>query len=89
MMLRDIGYIGLLILYRFYLLYGFFYDKSSVYDEMYIILLNFVKNVFLDLINDDINGIDWLIVDSGFDNILWLSGKFFLLNLNNYCCFLE
>lgn len=63
--------------------------KSSVYDEMHTISLNLVKNALLDLINDDINGIDWSIVDSGLDNIPWPSGKFLLSNLNNYCCFSE
>ena len=47
------------------------------------------KNALLDLINDDTNGIDWSIVDSGLDNIPWPSGKFLLSNLNNYCCFSE
>ena len=65
------------------------YDKSSVYDEMHIISPNLVKNALLDLINDDTNGIDWSIVDSGLDNIPWPSGKFLLSNLNNYCCFSE
>ena len=83
------GYTGLSILHRLYSLYGFLYDKSSVYDEMHTISLNLVKNALLDLINDDINGIDWSIVDSGLDNIPWPSGKFLLSNLNNYCCFSE
>lgn len=59
-------------------MYGFFYDESIVYDEMYIMFLNVVKNVFLDLLDDDINGIDWFVVDDRFDYILWLSGMFFL-----------
>lgn len=88
-MSRDTGYTGLSILHRLYSLYGFLYDKSSVYDEMHTISLNLVKNALLDLINDDTNGIDWSIVDSGLDNIPWPSGKFLLSNLNNYCCFSE
>ena len=88
-MSRDTGYTGLSILHRLYSLYGFLYDKSSVYDEMHTISLNLGKNALLDLINDDTNSINWSIVDSGLDNIPWPSGKFLLSNLNNYCCFSE
>lgn len=88
-MSRDTGYTGLSILHRLCSLYGFLYDKSSVYDEMHTISLNLGKNALLDLINDDTNSINWSIVDSGLDNIPWPSGKFLLSNLNNYCCFSE
>lgn len=88
-MSRDTGYTGLSILHRLYPLYGFLYDKSTIYDEMHTISLNLVKNALLDLIKDDTNGIDWSIVNSHLDNIPWPSGKFLLSNLNNYCFFSE
>ena len=62
-MSRDSGYTGLSLLHRLFPLYGFLYDEHTVYDEMYTISLNVVKNALLDLREDEDDVIDWPLVD--------------------------
>lgn len=50
---KESGYTGLSILHRLYYLYGFFYDRDLVFDEMPTVHFNLVKNALKNLKEDD------------------------------------
>ena len=77
---KESGYTGLSILHRLYPLYGFLYDKHTVYDEMHLLYLNVVKRGFQQLSNendgnDDENLVDFKSVDVILSEFPWTKGK--------------
>lgn len=45
-MVKEFGFIGLLVFYRFYVLYGFDCRKYCVFDVMYMVVFGVVRNNF-------------------------------------------
>lgn len=59
-------------MYRLYNFYGFLYDRDLVFDEMYMIYFNIVKNVIFKLKEDEVNVVDWVKVDECLNDFLWI-----------------
>lgn len=52
-MVKVVGFIGLLILYRLNVFYGFDYRRYCVFDVMYIVVLGVVKKYLFYFFDND------------------------------------
>lgn len=68
---KESGYTGLSILHRLYYLYGFFYDRDLVHDEMHTVHLNLVKNALKNLKENEENEVDWATADKQLNDLPW------------------